>query len=132
MTFVQRGIGDALIAWENEALLARTRFGSDRVELVVPSVSILAEPPVAVVEEHARRHGRLEVARAYLQYLYSPEAQELIARNYYRPSSPEVAARYEKQFPKLRLVTIRDLGGWQTVQSRHFDDNGIFDQISRR
>lgn len=132
MTFVQRGIGDVLLAWENEAILARNRIGNNAVEIVTPSVSILAEPSVAVVEWRARRHGAFDAARAYLLYLYSPEAQELIARNYYRPTSAEVAARFASQFPKLRLRTIRDLGGWKAVQSRHFDDNGIFDQLSRR
>jgi sulfate transport system substrate-binding protein len=130
MTFVQRAIGDVLIAWESEALLTHDRLGPDKLEIVVPSISVLAEPPVAVVETRARRHGTLELANAYLRYLYSAEAQELVARNYYRPNLPEVAARYARQFPKLRLRSIGDLGGWKAVQAKHFDDNGVFDQIS--
>ena len=131
MTFAQRGIGDVLIAWESEALLTRDQLGATKVEVVVPSISVLAEPPVAVVEARARRHGTLELASAYLQFMYSAAAQELIARNHYRPSLAAVAARYAGQFPKLRLVSIRDLGGWKAVQARHFDDSGVFDQISQ-
>ena len=131
MTFVQRGIGDVLLAWENEALLARERFGKDKFEIVVPSLSILTEPPVAVIERNARRRGTTDIATAYLAYLYSPEAQELIAKNYYRPSLQAVADRYASQFPALRLITIEDLGGWKAVQAKHFDDGGTFDQIIR-
>ncbi|QOJ33234.1 MAG: sulfate ABC transporter substrate-binding protein [Gammaproteobacteria bacterium] len=129
MTFVQRGIGDVLLAWESEALLARDELGTNRFEIVMPSVSVLAEPPVAVVERNARRHGTAALARAYLEYLYSPEAQEIIADHHFRPRLPEVAARHARQFPEIRLLTIRDFGGWQAVQARHFDDGGLFDRI---
>ncbi len=129
MTFVQRGIGDVLLAWESEALLARDELGANRFEIVMPSVSVLAEPPVAVVERNARRHGTAALARAYLEYLYSPEAQEIIADHHFRPRLPEVAARHARQFPEIRLLTIRDFGGWQAVQARHFDDGGLFDRI---
>jgi sulfate/thiosulfate transport system substrate-binding protein len=132
MTFVQRGIGDVLLAWENEAFLARESLGGDKFEIVVPSLSILAEPPVAVVERNAQKHGTADAAREYLEYLYTPEAQELIAKNYYRPSLKEVADKYALQFPQLRMVTIADLGGWKAAQARHFDDGGTFDQIMRR
>jgi sulfate/thiosulfate transport system substrate-binding protein len=131
-TFVQRGLGDVLIAWENEALLAVRELGSDKLEVVVPSVSILAEPPVAVVDEVALRHGTREVARAYVNYLYSKEGQEIIARHYYRPRDPEVAARYAERFPQLKLATIADFGGWASAQRTHFKDGGVFDQISMR
>jgi sulfate/thiosulfate transport system substrate-binding protein len=128
-TFVQRGIGDVLIAWENEALLAIKELGSDKLQMVVPTVSVLAEPPVAVVDNVVLRRGTREVAQAYLQYLYSKEGQEIVARNYYRPRDQEVAAKYASQYPKLSLVTIADFGGWQKVQPAHFGDGGIFDQI---
>jgi sulfate/thiosulfate transport system substrate-binding protein len=131
-TFVQRGLGDVLIAWENEALLALREVGSDKLAIVVPSLSILAEPPVAVVDEVALRHGTREVARAYLGYLYSREGQEIVARHDYRPRDPEVAARYAQRFPQLKLVTIADFGGWAAAQSTHFRDGGVFDQISAR
>jgi sulfate/thiosulfate transport system substrate-binding protein len=131
-TFVQRGLGDVLVAWENEALLAVREIGADRLQIVVPSVSILAEPPVAVVDKVALRHGTREVARAYLSYLYSPEGQEIIARHYYRPRDVEVAARYAARFPALKLATIADFGGWQSAQKTHFSDGGVFDQISTR
>jgi sulfate/thiosulfate transport system substrate-binding protein len=129
-TFVQRGLGDVLVAWENEAQLAVRELGSDQLEVVVPSVSILAEPPVAVVDEVALRHGTREVARAYLSYLYSKEGQEIIARHYYRPRDAEVAARYAQRFPQLKLATIADFGGWADAQRTHFRDGGVFDQIS--
>jgi sulfate/thiosulfate transport system substrate-binding protein len=129
-TFVQRGLGDVLIAWENEALLALRELGADKFEVVVPSVSILAEPPVAVVDKVALARGTRDVASAYLTYLYSKEAQEIIARNFYRPRDPEVAARYAAQFPQLKLSTIADFGGWQQAQQTHFSDGGVFDQIS--
>lgn len=132
MTFVQRRIGDVLLAWENEAFLARAELGGDNVEIVVPSMSILAEPPVALVERNTQRRGTTEVARAYLEYLYSPEAQDLIGQHYYRPSQPAAVEKYRSQFPQLRLVTIAELGGWKTAQSKHFDDGGVFDQIIRR
>ena len=128
-TFVQRGIGDVLLAWENEAFLSIRELGPDKVEMVVPSLSILAEPPVTVVDKVVLRRGTREVATEYLKYLYTPEAQDLIARNYYRPIDPQVAAKYEKQFPKVNLVTIQDFGGWATAQKVHFADKGVFDQI---
>jgi sulfate transport system substrate-binding protein len=129
-TFVHNGLGDVLIAWENEAQLALRELGADRLEIVVPSVSILAEPPVAVVEKVALRHGTREVARAYLSYLYTKEAQDIIARHFYRPRDPEVAARYPGRFPQLQLVSIAEFGGWAAAQSTHFRDGGVFDQIS--
>jgi len=128
-TFVQRGLGDVLIAWENEARLAVRRIGAGELEIVVPSVSILAEPPVAVVDEVAARHGTLTLARAYLDYLYSRPGQEIIARHDFRPRDPEVAARYAARFPAVRLVTIAEFGGWARAQSVHFADGGVFDQI---
>jgi sulfate transport system substrate-binding protein len=128
-TFVQRGIGDVLIAWENEAMLAIKELGADKLQMVVPTVSVLAEPPVAVVDKVVLRRGTREVAQAYLQYLYSKEGQEIVARNYYRPRDQEVAAKYTSQYPKLSLVTIADFGGWPKVQAAHFGDGGIFDQI---
>jgi sulfate/thiosulfate transport system substrate-binding protein len=131
-TFVQRGLGDVLIAWENEALLAMREAGAENLEIVVPSVSILAEPPVAVVDKVALRRGTREVARAYLNYLYSREGQEIIARHYYRPRDPEIAARYAERFPPLKLATIADFGGWASAQAVHFRDGGVFDQISTR
>jgi sulfate transport system substrate-binding protein len=129
-TFVQRGLGDVLIAWENEAMLALRELGADKFELVIPSVSILAEPPVAVVDTVALRRGTREVAQAYLAYLYSKEGQDIIARNFYRPRDPEVAARYVRQFPPLQLATIADFGGWSAAQSTHFKDGAVFDQIT--
>jgi sulfate/thiosulfate transport system substrate-binding protein len=128
-TFVERGIGDVLIAWENEAFLAKKEFG-DKFEIVVPSLSILAEPPVAVVDKVALKKGTKKVAEAYLQYLYSKEGQEIIAQNYYRPRDKEIAAKYAKQFPELHLVTVdKDFGGWQKAQKAHFVEGGNFDQI---
>lgn len=132
MTFIQRGIGDALIAWEAEALLALGQPGGEQVELLVPDLSILAEPPVAVVERNARRRGTAVLARAYLEYLYAPEAQELMAAHHYRPSLPEVARRHEQRFPRMRLRTIAELGGWAAVHAEHFADGALFDRISRR
>ena len=129
-TFAQRGIGDVLIAWENEAFLAQKEIGADRVEIVVPSVSILAEPSVALVDRVADKHHTREVATAYLQYLYSPQGQDIIARNFYRPRDPQVAARYAQRFPKLKLVTIADFGGWAQAAKAHFADGGTFDQIT--
>jgi sulfate/thiosulfate-binding protein len=129
-TFVQRGIGDVLLAWENEAFLSIKELGPDKVEIVVPSLSILAEPPVTVVDKVVLRRGTREVATEYLKYLYAPESQDLIARNYYRPVDQKVAAKYANQFPKLNLVTIQDFGGWTTAQKVHFADGGVFDQIS--
>lgn len=128
-TFVQRGIGDVLITWENEAFLAVNELGEDAVEIVVPSISILAEPSVAVVDENAKAKGTQEVAKAYLQYLYSKEGQTIAAKNYYRPRDPQVAETFAKTFPKLDLVTIDHFGGWKKAQPEHFGDGGIFDQI---
>ena len=129
-TFAQRGIGDVLLDWENEAFLALTELGKDKVEVVTPSVSILAEPPVAVVDKIAAKHGTTQVAKAYLDFLYTEEGQEIAARHYYRPRSPEVAARYAGRFSKVQLFTIDEVfGGWQKAQKRHFDDGGVFDQI---
>jgi sulfate/thiosulfate-binding protein len=131
VTFVERGIGDVLVAWENEALLAARELGKDRFEIVAPSASILAEPPVAVVDRVAARHGSRAAAQAYLEYLYSPEGQEIAARHYYRPRLESVAARYTAQFPKLTLFTIDEVfGGWVRAQRTHFVDGGVFDQIS--
>jgi sulfate/thiosulfate transport system substrate-binding protein len=131
-TFVHNGLGDVLLTWENEALLAVREVGADKLEIVVPTVSVLAEPPVAVVDGVALRHGTREVARAYLNFLYSKEGQEIIARHYYRPRDAEVAARYADHFPQLKLATIADFGGWASVQRTHFSDGGVFDQISAR
>jgi len=132
-TFAQRGIGDVLISWENEAFLATRELDANKFQIVVPSVSILAEPPVAVVDKVALRRGTTQVARAYLEYLYSPAAQEIIAKHYYRPRNPEVAAKYASTFPKIpTLVTIADFGGWSKAQATHFADGGIFDKVYAR
>jgi len=129
-TFVQRGIGDVLLAWENEAFLAIEELGKDEVEIVVPSASILAEPPVAVVDKNVDSKGTRRVAEAYLAYLYSPDGQEIAAKHFYRPTDPTVAAKHEANFPKIPMVTIDDtFGGWQQAQQKHFADGGIFDQI---
>jgi sulfate/thiosulfate transport system substrate-binding protein len=128
-TFAQRGIGDVLIAWENEAHLASRQLGTDQFDIVMPSISILAEPPVAVVDRVTLRRKTTDVARAYLEYLYSPAAQEIIARHYYRPRDAAVAKRYAKLFPDVKMVTIADLGGWAKVQAAHFNDGGVFDRI---
>ena len=128
-TFIEREIGDVLIAWENEAYLALKEFGPDKFEIITPSISILAEPPIAVVEDVARKHGTTEVATEYLNYLYSKEAQEIIGKNFYRPTDPEVAAKYAKNFKPLTLVKIDSFGGWNAAQKKHFADDGVFDQI---
>jgi sulfate/thiosulfate transport system substrate-binding protein len=129
-TFVERGIGDVLIAWENEALLALKELGPAKFDLVAPSVSILAEPPVAVVDKVVDKRGTRAVAQAYLEYLYSPEGQDIAGHNYYRPVDPKAAAKYEGQFPKLGLFTIDAVfGGWAKAQKTHFADGGVFDQI---
>jgi sulfate/thiosulfate transport system substrate-binding protein len=129
-TFVERGIGDVLIAWENEALLAVRELGKGQFQIVAPSISILAEPSVAVVDNVAAKHGTLRVANAYLKYLYSPQGQEIAARHYYRPRSAAVAKKYASKFPRVRLFTINQVfGGWQKAQKTHFDDGGTFDQI---
>lgn len=125
-TFVQRGIGDVLLAWENEAFLAVKELGPDKFEIVVPSLSILAEPPVAVVD----KRGTRQIAQAYLEFLYTEQGQEIAAKNYYRPRLESVAEKYNSQFPKVNLFTIDELfGGWQKAQKKHFADNGVFDQI---
>jgi sulfate/thiosulfate transport system substrate-binding protein len=130
-TFVQRRIGDVLLAWENEALLAIQELGPDQVEIVMPSTSILAEPPVTVVDRNAAGHGAFEVAQAYLQYLYSPEGQRLAAKHHYRPSEPQYADPDDlRQFPELTLFTVEEVfGGWPQAQAKHFDDGGVFDFI---
>jgi sulfate transport system substrate-binding protein len=128
-TFVQRGIGDVLIAWENEAMLALKESGGNKFQLVIPSISILAEPPVALVDKNVDRHGTRALAQAYLEYLYTPEGQEIAARNFYRPRLQSVADKYAAQFPKLKLFVITQFGGWQSVQKAHFSDGGVFDQI---
>jgi len=130
VTFVERGIGDVLLAWENEALLAIKELGPDKVEIVAPSVSILAEPPVAVVDKVVDKHGTRKVAEAYLQYLYTEEGQEIAAKNYYRPTSGAAVKKYAAQYPKVKLFTINDVaGGWGKAQKAHFSDGGVFDQI---
>ena len=131
-TFAQRGIGDVFISWENEAFLAKAEIGDDKFQIIVPSVSILAEPPVAVVDKVALRRGTADLARAYLEHLYSKEAQEIIAKHFYRPRDPEVAAKYAKVFPQMNLVTIADFGGWAKAQKTHFADGGTFDKIYAR
>ncbi len=129
-TFVQRGLGDLLIAWENEAYLALKEFGPEKFEIVTPSLSILAEPPVAVVDTVAKRHGTTDLAKAYLDYLYSPEGQDIAGKNFYRPRDPKTAEKYAGQFGKVTLVTIDDVfGGWKKAQATHFADGGTFDQI---
>ena len=130
VTFVERGIGDVLLAWENEAFLALKQFGSDKFDIVVPSESILAEPPVAVVDSVVDKKGTRKAAEAYLQFLYSPEGQEIAARNFYRPRLAEVEAKHAGQFPKITLFTVDDIaGGWTKAQATHFAEGGVFDQI---
>lgn len=132
-TFVERGIGDVLIAWENEAYLALKELGPDKFELVTPSLSILAEPPVAVVDKVVDKRGTRKVATAYLEYLYSPEGQTLAGDNYYRPRDAKIAAKYAKQFAPVKLFTIDEIfGGWANAQKTHFADGGLFDEINRR
>ena len=128
-TFAERKMGDVLLSWENEAFMARQEIGKDEFEIVIPSMSILAEAPVAVVEKNASKKGTLEVAKEYLAFLYSEEAQELCAKYYYRPRSPSAAKKYAATFPQIPFVTIDELGGWTAVQEKHFRDGGIFDQI---
>jgi sulfate transport system substrate-binding protein len=130
VTFVQRNVGDVLIAWENEAFLSINEFGKDKLDIVMPSVSILAEPPVAVVDKVVDKKGTRAVAEAYLKFIYSPEGQEISAKNYYRPSDPVVAKKYESVFPKIKLFTVDDsFDGWRKAQETHFKDGGIFDAI---
>ncbi|KUR59882.1 sulfate ABC transporter substrate-binding protein [Bacillus sp. AM 13(2015)] len=129
-TFVERGLGDVLIAWENEAYLTQHELGKDKFEIVTPSISILAEPPVAVVDQNVKRKGTEKVAKAYLDYLYSKKGQEIAAKNYYRPRNQEVLNKYKDQFKKIDMVTIdQAFGGWRKAQKRFFDDGGLFDQI---
>lgn len=128
-TFAQRKIGDVLITWENEAYLSKKEFSADQFQIITPSVSILAEPPVALVEKNTNKKGTTEAAREYLRYLYSDEAQDLIGKYYYRPTAEAAIAKYTNQFPKVALATIMDFGGWQKAQKDHFDDGGSFDSI---
>lgn len=133
VTFSERGIGDVLITWENEAYLVKKEFGEDKFDVVFPSQSILAEPPVSVVDKNVDKHGTRAVAQAYLEYLYTPEGQEIAAKNFYRPTDAKVAKKYEKRFPKLKLITIdKVFGGWTKAQKEHFADGGVFDQIYTR
>jgi sulfate/thiosulfate transport system substrate-binding protein len=130
VTFVERGVGDVLLAWENEALLAQREFGKDKFEIVAPPLSILAEPPVAIVDKVADKKGTRNAADAYLQYWYTKEGQEIAARNFYRPRDPDIAKKYENAFAKVELFTIDDVfGGWTKAQKEHFADGGVFDQI---
>jgi len=128
-TFVERGIGDVFISWENEAFLVAKELGKDKFETVVPSVSILAEPPVTVVDKVVDKKGTRAVAQAYLEYLYSDQGQEIAAKNFYRPRNEAIAKKYADQFPQIKLFTIEDVGGWTEAQKKHFSDGGIFDQI---
>jgi sulfate/thiosulfate-binding protein len=129
-TFVQRGIGDVMISWENEAFLALNEFGKDKLEIVIPSVSIRAEPPVALVDKNADNHKTRKVAEAYLQYLYTPEAQKIVAKNYYRPYKNDgVDPEDLKRFPEIKQLTIQDFGGWSQAQAKYFNDGGVFDKI---
>src|SRR5580765_1721492 len=133
VTFAERGVGDVLLAWENEAYLSLKEFGAGKFEIVYPPISILAEPPVAVVDKTVDRRGTRALAQAYLEYLYTPEGQEIAAKNFYRPIDPKVAEKYAKQFPKTQLFTIDELfGGWAKAQKTHFADGGVFDQIYSR
>jgi len=132
-TFVERGIGDVFISWENEAFLAIKELGPGKFDIIVPSISILAEPPVALVDKFADKHGTRKVAQAYLEYLYSEEGQDIAGRNYYRPNDPKAAAKFASQFPKVNLFKIDDVfGGWQKAQKTHFADGGVFDQIFQK
>lgn len=129
-TFVERGVGDVLITWENEAFLALKEYGAEKFEIVIPSLSILAEPPVAVVDKVVDKRGTRQIAEAYLQYLYSDEGQEIAAKHYYRPTNAKIAEKYAAQFPKIDLFTIDDaFGGWKNAHKAHFSDGGHFDQI---
>jgi sulfate transport system substrate-binding protein len=130
ITFTQRGIGDVLLAWENEAYLSVKELGPDKFDIVYPSISILAEPPVALIDRNVDKHGTRAVAEAYLKFLYTKPAQELIAQNFYRATDPEIAAKYSNKYPKIPLVTVDQVfGGWQKAQALHFNDGGVFDQI---
>lgn len=129
VSFAQRELGDVLLAWENEAWLARDEFGADGFEIVLPSASVLAEPPVAVVDANVDKRGTRAVATAYLEFLYTPQAQEIAARRYFRPRDPEVLARHAARFPALPMASIADFGGWPAAQAKYFADGGVFDQI---
>jgi sulfate/thiosulfate-binding protein len=129
VTFVERGVGDVLLAWENEAFLAVNELGKDKFEIVVPSVSILAEPPVAVVDKVVDKKGTRAEAEAFLRFIYSPEGQAIAAKDYYRPRDPEIAKQYANFFPVVQLVTIDAFGGWRKAQAAHFEDGGVFDAI---
>lgn len=130
LTFTQRGLGDVLLAWENEAVLAVKEMGPDKFDIVTPSISILAEPPVAVVDKVVDKKGTRKQAEAYLKFLYTPEGQTIAAQNYYRPRDPKIAAKYASQFPKVKLFTLKDVfGDWRSAQKKHFADGGVFDQI---
>lgn len=130
INFIQRGIGDVLISWENEAFLALKEYGPEKFEIIIPSVSILAEPPVAVVDKNADKHGVRNIAQAYLEYLYDKKGQDIAARNFYRPSDPDTARKYSRQFPEINLFTVDEVfGGWQQAQRIHFSDGGLFDKI---
>ena len=130
VTFAERGVGDVLLAWENEAFLSLQEFGKDRFDIVLPSLSILAEPPVAVVDKVVERKGTAQPAKAYLDFLYSKEGQEIEAQNFYRPRDPDIARKHERTFPKLQLITVDDVfGGWRAAQQKHFADKGTFDEI---
>lgn len=132
-TFVERGIGDVFISWENEAFLAQKELGPDKFEIVIPSLSILAEPPVTIIDKTVDKRGTRPVAQAYLEYLYTEEGQEIAAKNYYRPTLEKVAAKYEKKFPKINLIKIDDVfGGWQKAQKTHFADGAVFDKIYQK
>ena len=132
-TFVERGIGDVFISWENEAFLALKELGPDKFEIVVPTLSILAEPAVTVVDKNAKKHGTEAVSKAYLEYLYSDEGQDIAGKHYYRPTNPKYAEKYASQFPKVNLIKIDDVfGGWQKAQKTHFSDGGTFDQIYQK
>ena len=128
--FVERGIGDVLISWENEAFLAIKEYGPEKFEVTIPSLSILTEPPVTIVDKNADRHGTRDIAQTYLEYLYSKKGQEIVARHFYRPSDPEIAEKYAHQFPAIKLFTVDEVfGGWQKAQTIHFNDGGLFDKI---
>ena len=130
ITFVQREIGDVLLAWENEALLAQRQMGADAFDIVRPSVSVLAEPPVALLDAVVDRKGSRAVAEAYLEYLYSDEGQDIVARHFFRPSNAAVLARYAEQFPPMRLFTVDEVfGGWSAAQAEHFNDGGTYDRL---
>jgi len=128
-SFAQRDLGDVLLAWENEAWLARREFASENYEIIYPSLSILAEPPVAVVDQIVDKRGTRTVAQAYLEFLYTPQAQRIIGKNFFRPRDPAVAAEYAERYPALKMVTIADFGGWPAAQAAYFSDGGMFDRI---